>query len=447
MRSFNETAKPRNRETPRQRPAFTLVEMIVVITIMLILTVIAVAVAPRFQENDNVVKASDRISQWLLTARQIAGRDQVPTGVRLQALPDTATTSQTPVTQPGPTTITPAGMGGITTGGLPWSIQIASILVVMDPGGFNAEPVQVLAATPSTFTANFRLSHPNGLIIRVLAYCQELQYIQQPDDFIVTPGVSRQPGSTSANLVRRISPGIWLLGPMGYGWAGNVALLEDPQFPPFSPPWPDFSGGLSNPALWPVQPGDYLEAKGSGVVHYIQQVSAAPTPPYPPGQYTILQLVSAFSPQPGPAPPAGPLPLMLGPLTSQYRVIRAPRVLQGETPLELPPKVAVDITYPKQYPNSLVYDPALPVDPITGNVDILFSPSGAVTGRNKGLDKIMLWVRDGTKVLDVNSPGEMYLVTIQVRTGFIAVHPVQWPITPQNPDPYLYARDNRSSGL
>jgi hypothetical protein len=203
---------------------------------------------------------------------------------------------------------------------------------------------------------------------------------------------------------------------------GNVVVLEPAQP---GQPASDFTGGFSNPTLFPVQPGDYLEAMGNGLVHLI----------LPPVSPTQLQLASAFMPVPAAA--GSPF----APLTSQYRIIRAPRVLQGETPLELSTKVVVDIN-----PKALGYDPPLPIDPLTGNIDIMFSPSGGVTGRKLGLtDKIMLWVRDGTK--DAAAPGQMYLVTIQVRTGFIAVHPVQWPITLQNPDPYLYARDNRSSGL
>jgi prepilin-type N-terminal cleavage/methylation domain-containing protein len=449
-----ETAKRRNGETAKgRRPGFTLVEMIVVLTIMLILTVIAVAVAPRFQENDNVVKAADRISQWLVIAREWAKRDQVPTGVRLQNVTSIATISTTSVPPPPPNpgyiqaTITPTAMGGMTATGIPWNIMPYSILVV-DPGMPSSEIVSVLAVSGTTFTAVFRNPHTAPFVIRVLAYSQELQYIQQPDDLVVTPGNNWQPGSTTTPYpVRRLSPGVWVPGATGgYVWDGTHALLETPIPPPISPippPWSDFSGGFisgSNPQLlWPVQPGDYLEANGTGVVHYIIGVTPAP-PPYLPTDYNLLQLASSFPPQLG-TYSGPPLPIAPGPLTSQYRIIRAPRVLQGETPLELSTKVVVDIN-----PKALGYDPPLPIDPLTGNIDIMFSPSGGVTGRKLGLtDKIMLWVRDGTK--DPAAPGQMYLVTIQVRTGFIAVHPVQWPITLQNPDPYLYARDNRSSGL
>jgi prepilin-type N-terminal cleavage/methylation domain-containing protein len=347
------TGKPRDGRRASLRPAFTLVEMIVVLTIMLVLTVIVAAVAPRFQENQRVVKGADLISQWLLTAKQMALRNQTATGVR-----------------------------------------------------FNPDPT-------------------NSSLVR------ELQYIQQPDDFIAIPGVSPQPGTTIPYPIRRISPGVWLAGATGYSWAGNLALLEPPQVPQ---PWTDFSGGFTNPPspqLWPVQQGDFLEANGSGLVHQIIGISTPPSP-YP-QEYSLLQLASPFSPQPGQAPTTVTLPLLPGPLTSQYRVIRAPRVLTGETPLQLPKDVAIDANQ------------KFPGDPFgfTPPIDILFSPSGSVVSPAGVSGKIIFWVRDTGK--DPSEPGEQFLVVIQVRTGFIAVHPAD-PYS-SNLNMYRFAFDDRTSGL
>src|SRR6266478_1811392 len=67
----------------RSRSAFTLVEMLIVVSILLIITVAVVAVAPRFTDDRKLSRAADQIAQILLTAKQRAKRDQVPTGVRL----------------------------------------------------------------------------------------------------------------------------------------------------------------------------------------------------------------------------------------------------------------------------------------------------------------------------------------------------------------------------
>ncbi len=297
-------------QTAKRRRAFTLVEMIVVITIMAILTVIAVAVAPRFQENQRVVKGADQISQWLLTARVRALRDQVATGVRLSPDPN------------------------------------------------------------------------NSSLVR------ELQYIQQPDDFIVM--VPNPSGGQP--LVRRI----------GFNPMTNTYDLE-----PAPPGTPDFSGGLGNPALWPVQAGDHIEFLGTGLVHLIAPISS-----------TSLQLASNPSNQIN--------------LTPQYRIIRAPRVLTGETPLDLPKDVAIDAGQSVLVTTAL----GLPLP-----LDILFSPSGGVLNQPGVAGKIIFWVRDTSK--DPSAPGEQFLVVIQVRTGFIAVHPVD----AYSGLPYRFANDDRSSGL
>jgi prepilin-type N-terminal cleavage/methylation domain-containing protein len=73
----------------RTRPAFTLVELLVVLTILSVLaTLVVVFVLPAFQDNRNVVRGVDRASGALLIAKQRALRDQLPRGVRL--LPDAA---------------------------------------------------------------------------------------------------------------------------------------------------------------------------------------------------------------------------------------------------------------------------------------------------------------------------------------------------------------------
>src|SRR5262245_3604115 len=69
--------------SPR-RWAFTLIEMLVVITLILILMTIAAAMFPRFAENQRVIKGADQVSLALLNAKQRALRDRLPTGVRFE---------------------------------------------------------------------------------------------------------------------------------------------------------------------------------------------------------------------------------------------------------------------------------------------------------------------------------------------------------------------------
>ncbi len=66
-----------------KRQAFTLIEIMVVITISLILAGIIAAFAPGFRDRQKVPRAADQLQGWLAISRQWAKRDRVPTGVRL----------------------------------------------------------------------------------------------------------------------------------------------------------------------------------------------------------------------------------------------------------------------------------------------------------------------------------------------------------------------------
>src|SRR5437899_4734829 len=68
----------------RQR-AFTLVEMLVVLGLMLVLAALAIAFIPRMNERAKTPRGASQLQMWLLIARQWAKRDNTPTGIRLQA--------------------------------------------------------------------------------------------------------------------------------------------------------------------------------------------------------------------------------------------------------------------------------------------------------------------------------------------------------------------------
>ena len=65
------------------RRGLTLVELLVVMVIMLVLATIVVAFAPGFQDAQKVARGADQLQGLLLTARQWAKKDRVPTGLRL----------------------------------------------------------------------------------------------------------------------------------------------------------------------------------------------------------------------------------------------------------------------------------------------------------------------------------------------------------------------------
>lgn|GEM_PF-1967395 len=324
-----------DRPTRICRSAFTLVEMLVVLALVLLLSAIAIAVLPSAVERQKTSRGADQLQGWLLVAKQWAKRDGVPTGIRLQ---------------PGMT-------------------------------------------LPNTAT-------PNS------AWITNLEYIQQPDPFDPA-GSQIQPG-TVATQVTAFSSSVDFFGGTGPG----------------------------NSALWPVQIGDSLEIFGGGFPHLITGVLPSMSNPLVSDTLTLASTPSPFTP------------------TGQYRIIRAPRVLPGELTLQMPKDVAIDTktntTYINPLPSSVN---------AAGAFDILFTPSGSVLSLGVTVDKINLWVRDVTQ--DLAAPADQTLITVYVRSGFIAAHPVD--VTPDplaNPlfkldpygskyflNPYSFTQDGRSSGL
>jgi type II secretory pathway pseudopilin PulG len=233
-----------------------------------------------------------------------------------------------------------------------------------------------------------------------LPFCRELRFVQQPDDF--TGG---SVAVAAANLRLVIGTGI------------------------------DFTGGFTVPNLYPVQPGDYIEIGGGGMVHRID--------PFAPIAANRLTLLTPFTNS-----VAG---------TTQYRIMRRPRLSIGEAPMLLPQDVIIDTT-PNNPINPL--DPKktknpLPAPNADGSIDILFAPSGALLNfAGSTTSFVSLWVRDVTaEILPPLPPtdppefgGYPNVVAIQKRTGFIAIHPVDLTPPPAG-NPYSFVTDGKSSGL
>ncbi len=78
--------------TPAARPAFTIIELLVAMGIALTLLGLAVAVTQSSAfDSYKTVGAADRVSQWMLVAKNRALRDRAPRGVRLIVDPATST--------------------------------------------------------------------------------------------------------------------------------------------------------------------------------------------------------------------------------------------------------------------------------------------------------------------------------------------------------------------
>jgi len=399
------------------------------------------------------------------------------------------TTSAQPVGRGPDQLVTPTAMSGQTEG-LLWRIMAQAIVLISDADpadpslAINVEAVPVRSVTATTFRGDFALNHRAGFTIQVLTYVKDLQYLEQPEDFAVEPGLVPLPGVDPC-------PSIPVRRSKVDAPALNVAVLERlplnprpsplvPLRPPLLPPGRtpvagtqlpgDFTGGWGfrypdsrtqpdagpvldprgarSPSLWPVQPGDYLELRDGGLPHRIRAISYNTWPNDPPPARRVPP-ASRRDPIPGSNPPVleGNVLLLETPAphpfayTKEYRIRRSPRAQVGALPLKLPEGVAIDLTTNFRFAGAGA--PPLSIDPRTGCIDILFAPSGGVVGRGSVGDRITFWMRDVT--LDWEQPGEQLLISIDTRSGLIGAYPVH---TADNyADPFLLTRDGRPSGL
>jgi prepilin-type N-terminal cleavage/methylation domain-containing protein len=219
----------------------------------------------------------------------------------------------------------------------------------------------------------------------------QLEYVQQPDPY--TGGLCQSVNATNNGGVLFSTVTLQL---------GGV----------------DFEGAATGTQLpnWIVQAGDYLQLNGGGPVYLIQTVKS-----------TQVVLVNTQ--------------ITIAAPTPNYKIIRQPRRLLGEDILSLPQDIIVDFSTNPATGNPYSLNvPQRQLAGIANAYEILFAPSGAVLGQGTPSGKVILWVRNNTK--PQSDPGAVTLVSIQIRTGFIAAHPISL-----GSDPYLFTEDGRSSGM
>lgn len=330
----------------RCRRAFTLVELLVVMTLIVLIASITALVLPGILRSQKAGRGASMLQGMLLTAKQRALRDQRPAGVRLLIRNDDVNTT----------------------------------------------------TNVSTSTSKVRL------------VSTEMVYIVQPEDFVVTGDSMTLDTSNHATSVTT-----------------------------------DFAGGLSTllpavPDQFPVQGGDFLELNGGGQVAGITNVGADTLGMGGTALYPGFHQLTLYS-NPSTGQPVG-----------SYRIIRGPRHVVGEDSVKMPQDVGVMIkdfnTDPVNGTVITNYSLNIPQRPVPfGSTfylyEILFSPSGGVTGQGvTTTDKIVLFVADLTRD-NPTTDGEPALVTVNISTGAIAVQPVDV----SSGNAYTFTQDPRASGM
>jgi type II secretory pathway pseudopilin PulG len=234
---------------------------------------------------------------------------------------------------------------------------------------------------------------PRGVrfIVDPSGFCRQLQYIEQPDHFRVGTISTTIPNSPTVRFNSDI---------IGAAVAGDVGNY------------------LVQPGDWLVIYGDATQANNG-----TYEIGAIPNPPSPPD----VQLQ-----QPPTGLPARVIPLPLN--TDLFKVIRQPRAIAGEQPVDLPYNVVVDVAAM----NSI--GPANQLPSRGAVYEVLFDVSGSVLNTRSSRPLVMV-IRDETQsgALEANTTR---LLTVNPRTGSVAAHPVGPGGTPLQ-----YATDGRSSGL
>lgn len=88
--------RPTAPAVPERRPGFTLVEMLVAITIIITLAAILVLILPKFNQQQQATRAGQQVQGWFLLAKQWAIRDVAERGLQISSDGTTLTYVQTP---------------------------------------------------------------------------------------------------------------------------------------------------------------------------------------------------------------------------------------------------------------------------------------------------------------------------------------------------------------
>jgi type II secretory pathway pseudopilin PulG len=369
-----------------RRSGFTIVELLVAVALAIAILGLAVAVLQSSAfESYKAVGAADRLSQWMIVAKNKALRDKAPRGIRL--IPD-ATNPEfireiAYIEQPDPIPSNgPMLLGSRLTFYYPCRVTQTTM-----PQSTSYD-FDVLAPVPMGATPA-----PAGRGVYLTLSTAQLATFSstvQANDLVSIPELR------------------------------SVLRLGNPThfLAPLAPPGPN---NATTATILLNITGQQLPDLGRNVYSY----------------HNSSTLDGAAHPLVPPSPTNGTLTI------GNFSIVRAARPILGEPAQQLPSGMAVDVR--AAVATSLNPPPA----DVNGNRDILFAPTGEVIGTTEALSLFLVRDVNLPNVVnplttDFERAGQMILICLYNKTGAIATQPVN---PPPAIDPYRFARDGINTGL
>lgn len=377
------------RQTEINRKGFTLVELLVVMSIMIIFGAMTVAFYPSVSSDNELSRIANQVQGMIVGARQTARRELVATGIRFLPSTNPNVCEQLLLIQK------PADIYGYTFG----------------PMIYQVGPLNVNIAS---FVAPSAVNNP-------LKYQQLISVVQFP-----------YPVWSSSSEEELVKEGDLLIN-MNELPPKACRILGKPNFA-------IFNNGLNTQINTDYPIGSY--PRGWTNVFLPNDLALIDVGDYNPFQSGNSPVSPTLAYQP-----------------KNYRIIRNPRVIPGEKPIDLPANFEISLVTQSSFTvfptaQTTAGDPApVPVavnlsKGFSGELDIVFDSNGSISSQSASSD-VYLWLhRKDSEIGDFNQDA---IICIRKKNGAVGIFPVN-PLTYGTApnfyfDPFSFAKNPSNEGL